>query len=282
MRLETGRASATAFLVAFAALFLQVLVHRMVSAKLLSDYAFLVISLTMLGFAAAGARLGGTQRSVLAHRETGLTLVSAFFGFGALLASIAFYATETAAPALFTRPRFVAAFFGWIPFALGYAVPFACVAFILGALLAAHDLDARRIYFFDLLGSALGALLVIPAIRHLGVETSLLLLAGLVPLATSWLLAPRSRWARAAAYAAVAATLVVGAFRGALLELQPAAGTPVAEARRQGGAGVEEYVRWDPSPASSSRVSFPQSPGSVTTPPSSAMTERSYPGSSAC
>jgi len=246
MRFETGRASATAFLVAFAALFLQVLVHRMISAKLLSDYAFLVISLTMLGFAAAGALLSYTQRSVLAHREASLTLVSALFAMSALLASIAFYATETAAPAVFTRPRFVAAFFGWIPFALAFAVPFACVAFMLGALLAAKDLDAHRVYFFDLLGSALGALLVLPAIGRLGVETSLLFLTGLVPLATSWLLAPRSRWARAAAYAAVAATLAVGAFRGALLELHPAAGTPVAEARRVGGAGVEEYVRWDP------------------------------------
>jgi spermidine synthase len=260
MRIETGRACATAFLAAFAALFLQVLVHRMVSAKMLSDYAFLVISLTMLGFAAAGALLSYTQHTVLAHRETSLTLVSALFAVSALLSSIAFYATETAAPAFFTRPRFVSAFFGWIPFALAFAVPFACVAFMLGALLAAKDLDARRVYFFDLLGSALGALLVLPAIRALGVETSLLLLAGLIPLATSWLLAPRSRWARAAVYAAVAATLVVGVFRRQLLELQPAAGTPVAQARQAGVAGVEEYVRWDPlARIELSRISPPES-----------------------
>jgi hypothetical protein len=46
-----------AFLAAFAGLFLQVLVHRMVSAKLINNFAFLVISLTMLGFAAPGVLL---------------------------------------------------------------------------------------------------------------------------------------------------------------------------------------------------------------------------------
>ena len=55
--LSAARAGALAFLVAAATLFLQVLVHRIVSAKLLSNYAFLVVSLTMLGFAAAGVVL---------------------------------------------------------------------------------------------------------------------------------------------------------------------------------------------------------------------------------
>lgn len=246
MRLETGRACATAFLAAFAALFLQVLVHRIISAKLLSNYAFLVISVTMLGFAAAGAVLSYTQRRVLAERQASLTLVSALFSLSALAAAIAFYATDTPAPYAHTRGGFVDAFFGWIPFALFFAVPFACVAFILGALLSASDLDARRIYFFDLVGSALGAVLVLPAIREAGVETSLLVLAALVPLATSWLLAPRSGWARAAAYAAALATIGVAAGRSTLLDLKPAAGTPVAEARRAGGGGVTEYIRWDP------------------------------------
>src|SRR5258708_24668173 len=53
----TGRACALAFITAFTTLFTQVLVHRMVSAKLLNNYAFLVISLTMLGFALSGVIL---------------------------------------------------------------------------------------------------------------------------------------------------------------------------------------------------------------------------------
>ncbi len=46
-----------AFLAAFSTLFTQILVHRMVSAKLENNYAFLVISLTMLGFAVSGSDL---------------------------------------------------------------------------------------------------------------------------------------------------------------------------------------------------------------------------------
>ena len=38
-----SRAAALAFTVAFSALALQVLAHRMISAKLLSNYAFLVV-----------------------------------------------------------------------------------------------------------------------------------------------------------------------------------------------------------------------------------------------
>ena len=55
--LTPARAAALAFLAAAATLFVQVLVHRMVSAKLLNNYAFLVISLTMLGFAVSGVLL---------------------------------------------------------------------------------------------------------------------------------------------------------------------------------------------------------------------------------
>jgi hypothetical protein len=52
-----GRAEALAFVTAFVTLFAQILVHRMASLKLLNNLAFLVISLTMLGFALSGVAL---------------------------------------------------------------------------------------------------------------------------------------------------------------------------------------------------------------------------------
>lgn len=45
---------AIAFATAAVTLFVQVLIHRTVSAELLNNYAFMVIGLTMLGFAASG------------------------------------------------------------------------------------------------------------------------------------------------------------------------------------------------------------------------------------
>ena len=56
-RASLVRACLLAALAAFVTLFVQVLVHRVISAKLLNNYAFLVISLTMLGFAFSGAML---------------------------------------------------------------------------------------------------------------------------------------------------------------------------------------------------------------------------------
>lgn len=60
--LTTRRASALAFLIASSALALQLLIFRIVSAKLLNNYAFLVISLTMLGFAVSGVFLTAFPR----------------------------------------------------------------------------------------------------------------------------------------------------------------------------------------------------------------------------
>ena len=237
MTLGNRRACALAFLAAFAALFLQVLVHRIISAKLLNNYAFLVISLTMLGFAAAGAVLSFVQRQVLARLPSVLTVVAALYAATTLVACVAFYRTETSATLALTRPGFVRSFFDWMPFALLFALPFGCIAFILGTLLAARDLDTRRIYFFDLLGSALGAMLVIPAIRHLGVETDMLLVAAFLPVATLALLRPPSRAARATVWIALAAVALVAVDRQSLLDLKPAAGSPVSSRKPGGGRG---------------------------------------------
>ena len=246
MTLGNRRACALAFVTAFAALFLQVLVHRIISAKLLNDYAFLVISLTMLGFAAAGAVLSFVQRQVLARLPPVLTVVAALYAVTTLLACVAFYHTETWATITLTRPGYVRSFFDWMPYALLFAVPFGCIAFILGALLAAPDLDTRRVYFFDLLGSALGAVLVIPAIRHLGVETDMLMIAAFLPAATLGLLRPSSRAARTTVFISLAAVALVALDRQSLLELKPASGSPVSAARKPGGGADDEYVRWDP------------------------------------
>ena len=52
-----ARAAMAAFVVAFVTLFTQVTVHRLVSVKLVSNLSFLIISLTMLGFAFSGVVL---------------------------------------------------------------------------------------------------------------------------------------------------------------------------------------------------------------------------------
>lgn len=70
--LTSVRAAALASVVAFATLMTQVLVHRMVTAKLLNNFAFVVISLTMLGFAASGVLLTRRQGQAAAAPESSI------------------------------------------------------------------------------------------------------------------------------------------------------------------------------------------------------------------
>jgi len=77
--------------------------------------------------------------------------------------------------------------------ALPFAIPFAFAGAILGVLLASRDASARRVYFFDLAGSALGAFAVIGAISGLGVEHSVLAASAFMLASAAVLFPPRSK-----------------------------------------------------------------------------------------
>jgi spermidine synthase len=239
------RAATIAFLIAGAALFAQVLVHRTISAKLLNNYAFLVISLTMLGFAAAGVLLTRMLPAVLARRDEYLAAFGALFAL-TLLGSTAIFSYLPAREQFALLPiDFIKTLLAWLPAALLFAIPFAFAGLILGALLSDPRLPSRVIYGADLVGSALGAVAVIPAIRHLGVERSLTLcaavtLAGI--LAAAW---PRGAAARALAVAAAALIAFAAVRPAALFPIKVKAGSLLATATDGSGHGIE-YVQWDP------------------------------------
>src|SRR6185436_9707392 len=90
----TARAGGVAFVTAAATLFLQVLVHRIVSAKLLNNFAFLVISLTMLGFALSGVALTRWLDAFLARLDDALSACAALFVLTVIGVSAAFYQVE--------------------------------------------------------------------------------------------------------------------------------------------------------------------------------------------
>ncbi len=246
MKMTTARASALAFLTAAATLFLQVLVHRMVSAKLLNNYAFLVISLTMLGFALSGVILSFFLRRFLDRLDDASAICAALFTISVVGASMAFYRTDAAAQFGLTRPGFVIAFLRWMPFALLFAIPFACCGLILGSLLAHLDLSARRVYFADLIGSSVGALAVIPAISGVGVEASLLWACLLFLAGTLLLTRPRSSLARASVGGAAAVLLLAGLWFDRVFDLYYPEGSMLAATRTPGSGVVLEHTAWDP------------------------------------
>ena len=240
------RASILAFLTAGVTLFAQVLVHRVVSAKLLNNYAFLVISLTMLGFAFSGTLLSRILPRVLPRAGEVLLACSALFALSLVLCSFFFYRADAGTQYVLSRPDFVRAAGRWMPLALLYSVPFAFCGLILGLLLSTPTLPTRMVYFADLVGSGLGALAVIPAISGLGVERSLLLAAAILLGGTLFLFPPR-RGALGLLAGAAALALAAGAIRPHLvfnMRYPPGSMLAIAQASRP-PYGIEAIV-WDP------------------------------------
>ncbi len=172
---------ALAFVTAAVTLTSQVLVHRMISAKLLNNFAFFVLSLTMLGFAASGVLLTRYSEWPGKRLSEVCLVASALFGPTIWLATWAFYRAPNVESWAESPAGFAGSFLACVPMALVYAAPFTLCGLVLGALLASPALDTHRIYAADLLGSACGAAAVAPAITYLGVERALGLAAiGLV------------------------------------------------------------------------------------------------------
>jgi spermidine synthase len=240
------RPAALAFLTAFVTLCLQVLVHRMVSVKLVNNYAFLVISLTMLGFAVSGVLLVRWLPRALARLDDFATACAAASALSFLAACALFYAAPAGAQWASSRGDFVVSFLRSVPLALVFAVPFTFCGLVLGALLSHPALPTRTVYCFDLVGSAAGAFAIIPAIGLFGVEgAALLACAGW--LAGSMLLAwPRGRPARALAVgAAVALAGVAAAGPDRVFRMRYPAGSVLSATQDPGSGYVLEHVAWD-------------------------------------
>ncbi|MBI4820529.1 MAG: hypothetical protein HY791_29950 [Deltaproteobacteria bacterium] len=244
--MTTLNAAALALLTAFCTLSVQVLVHGMVSAKLLNNYAFVVISLTMLGFALSGVVLTRLQRSFFDNFADAMSWCAALFTVGTIGVSALFYRAGFGGELAATRPAFMLATFRWLPLALLYALPFACCGLMLGALLAAPKVSARRVYFFDLVGSALGALLVLPAISGLGVERATALACATLLVGAAIVLPPKRPLTRGAVAFALALDALTGIYPDRVLELRYPAGTMLSATQIPGAYERVEHVAWDP------------------------------------
>jgi hypothetical protein len=263
--LTSVRAATLASVVAFATLMTQVLVHRMVTAKLLNNFAFVVISLTMLGFAASGVLLTRRQAQAAAAPESSIAGWAGSFVLSLLAVSIGLYHAPADLMAN-SRLEFVLKLLAFVPGALALAVPFTFCGLILGTLLAAPTLEARRVYGADLVGSAAGALLVLPAVARLGVETSLLATSTLLLVACIILAPPRGRLARVVCAAAALSLALTATTKNVAFDLQYPKGTNLFDIVRLSAPFGIETVVWDPvSRIEVSRVPPPE-PGRVAFP----------------
>src|SRR5215470_3269669 len=104
------RACLLAFVTAFVILAMQVLVSRLVSAKLLNNYAFFVISLTMLGFAFSGVILSRWLPGFVARLPETINVCSAFFVISTLVVSGLFCHVGLGTQKFADRNEFVVSF----------------------------------------------------------------------------------------------------------------------------------------------------------------------------
>ena len=193
-----NRCNILSFLTAFTTLALQILIYRIISAKLRNNYAFLVISLTMLGFAISGVILAFKKRFIKNFRRNIYRSVYLLV-FSLLLSVIVFYFLPIGFQTYLDKPNpviFIKTFLFCISAGSLFVVPFIFSGLILGLLLSHKQLPTRKIYGFDLIGSAAGAISVIYLISFLGVEKSLIILCGLLLICVNIVFPIRSKFFR--------------------------------------------------------------------------------------
>lgn len=242
-----SRAGALAFLAAWATLFAQVAVHRIVSAKMLNNFAFFVLSLTMLGFAASGAWLSRNPERWRDPLGEAIGVGAAVFGLGLVAATAVLYP----APPVedwggATRVGFLVAFLSCVPLGLLYAVAFAGSGLVLGTLLSSPALPTRRLYGLDLVGSALGAFAVIPAVTALGAERAAVAAGGALLAGALLLAPPRGRRGRALAAVASLALVIAAIAPSAVFRMRYARDSFLGRGQAGDAGYALEHVAWDP------------------------------------
>jgi len=194
--LQTARTSPLAiyigiFLLAGSILMLEIALTRVFAIMLWHHMTHMVISITMLGFGAAGSWLTVRHDDL----ESGLpartlALASIAYAFSVVFAFL--IATRIPIDTL----KFVSD--GWNFIALGtlyltVSVPFLFGGIAIGLALTRLASDVGRLYFFDLVGSALGALLCVLLLGQIGSTATLVVAAAIGAAAGSSFAAASSR-----------------------------------------------------------------------------------------
>jgi hypothetical protein len=168
------------FLLSAATLTFEVNLTRIFSVGQFYHFAFMIVSLALLGFGASGTLLAIFPR--LKERDPARTLP--VLGWGFALTAVGSYALTLYVP--FDSFRIAHEWRQGAVLALHYvalAAPFFCSGTAVGLLLAAHPGRANRTYATNLTGSAVGCLLAVALPSLVGGEGTVLLSAALSTLA---------------------------------------------------------------------------------------------------
>lgn len=168
------------FILALAALALEVALTRVFSVMTFHHSVYLIIGLALLGFGAAGAVLATNERFRGDAVKPGLLADCAWlFALAIIISFLGATKTLFDAEAIATHKDY-SQFFAMLLLLVWAALPFFFGGLCIGYLVSKAGGEINRIYFADLCGAGCGALGILMGINYLGVPTSIFLIAAAV------------------------------------------------------------------------------------------------------
>ena len=195
------------FLITLSGLVFEIGLTRIYSATIWYHYAFVAVSVALLGWGLGGVALHLLRRSVTPTIEKAALLAMCYAGtiVVCLFLIVQFPFRLERLPLYFIAPL----------------VPFLLAGMALSMIFYLHREIASTLYFADLIGASMGALAVTFLLERLGSESTLLLTAA-APLAAAALLSRRFR-AVAAAMAIAAAGFAIANQQALMFRVTPGA-----------------------------------------------------------
>lgn len=170
-------------------LVLELTLTRLFSVVLFYHYAFLVISMALLGLASGGVLARFLRRNLepARHRRC---LALLCLAAGVVLLPILYFVLGTSIWLVTTWEIFVR--LAWL--FLVCMIPFGLAGFTIASVMAAGTRQIASLYFFDLLGASLGCLIFVPMVGLLGAPNTVLAVSALWCVAGAlWAAGARSR-----------------------------------------------------------------------------------------
>lgn len=192
--------------ISFASLLLELALTRLFSVVLFYHFAFMAISVALLGLGAGGLAAflfapGASPRRAL--DGVGEACVGSALG-SLLVLWLVLHADVALSVSWANFGKLAALYFC-------AAIPFFCNGWVVARLMAEFAAGVHLLYFADLGGAAAACLLLVPAMNGLGAPSTVLL-AAFVALVAAWLLVPPAR--RAIKTGCLAGLIVLAALAG--------------------------------------------------------------------
>ena len=206
----------------------EILLTRLLSIIHWHHFAYMVISIALLGYGASGSFLALT-RSFWRPR-----LASAFAGF-----AVFFAATSITCFGLAQQLPFNALELIWDPAQFVYllalyallTVPFFCGATCIGLVFACSEMPAGSVYFRDLIGAGVGALLIVGLLYGLWPQDALRVVSALGLIAAALALLEKTCWTKGIIAILLAGLAIIVWFLlpAAWIELSPTPYKPLSQ-----------------------------------------------------